>query len=297
MRKIKFNESVVFDNTFFDGTCGEATNPVNTGDFSVVQAVDSRYFQRLAIKDHRQWFDIELTAVIDGDIDHFVDGTKCTLHKGECALTFRGEVHALSSRNTCRFLATAFDVSDTSPYFSFIAQLKAKYGKQKFSKTHDFLKIIQTAIREFYIFDTYTPMYLNALFGEVLILLLRGENALPKSPEPRQEPGDLLAVATGYMDTHAEELITVREVADFVKLSYSTFFRLFKSCYGISPVAYLKELKIRRACDLLASGDLSVTAIAERLGYSSPYNFSRAFRENIGVSPSAWKREQTPADS
>ena len=287
-------ESMIFDNTFFNITDGRIINPLETEEFTVIQAVDSRYFYRLSIPEHIQYPDIEITAVVDGTLVNFADGTSVPLQKGECALSFRGETHALTAHNTCRFLTIAFNLKNPSDT-SVIDRLKEKYCKQKFSKGRTFTENLQIAINEFYTIDEYTARHLNALITELLVGLLRERGG--KTEPSIESQRDLLAVAVGYMDTHAADMVTVREAADYIHLSYSAFFRLFKSCLGISPVAYLTEKKMQCAKELLATTDLSLSDIADRLGYSTPYNFSRAFREKIGVSPSAWKRIQTPADS
>lgn len=290
MRRATQGESMIFDNTFFDITDGKIENPLETEEFSVIQAVDSRYFYRLTIPEHMQYPDIELTAVVDGALVNFADGVSLPLQKGECALSFRGEKHALSAHNTCRFLTIAFNLKNPSDP-SVLSRLKEKYCKQKFSKSRVFSETLQIAIHEFYAIDEYTARNLNALITELLVELLREKE---RKTEPSTEgESDLLAVAVGYMDTHAADMVTVREAADHIHLSYSAFFRLFKSCLGLSPVAYLAEKKMQCAKELLAATDLSLSEIADRLGYSNPYNFSRAFRQKVGCSPSDWKRTES----
>lgn len=70
MKKIKLNESVIFDNTFYDMACGKIINPVRTGDFSVIQAVDSLYFGKCTISSHTQNCDFEITTVLDGTLEN-----------------------------------------------------------------------------------------------------------------------------------------------------------------------------------------------------------------------------------
>ena len=69
-------------------------------------------------------------------------------------------------------------------------------------------------------------------------------------------------------------------------LKYSYFFRLFVKRFGISPSQYVKKMKIEKACQLLWINKFSVTQIAEMLGYSDVYYFSRQFKDQMGVAPS-----------
>ena len=287
MKKMTYGDSMIFDNTFFNVTDGKIIDPLETEEFSVIQAVDSRYFYRLKIPEHVQYPDIELTAVVDGSLVNFADGVSVPLQKGECALSFRGEKHALTAHSTCRFLTIAFNLKNPSDS-STLDRLKEKYCKQKFSKGRTFTETLQTAINEFYTIDEYTDRHLNALITELLIRMLRERGG--KTEPSIEGQRDLLAVAVGYMDTHAADMVTVREAADYIHISYSAFFRLFKSCLGLSPVAYLTDKKMQCAKELLDTTDLSLSEIADRLGYSNPYNFSRAFRQNAGCAPTEWKK-------
>ena len=62
----------------------------------------------------------------------------------------------------------------------------------------------------------------------------------------------------------------------------------YRDRFGISPFEDLIGIRIARAKLLLLHGAMSVEEVAERVGFSSIYYFSRIFRARTGVSPSAW---------
>lgn len=72
--------------------------------------------------------------------------------------------------------------------------------------------------------------------------------------------------------------------------SYSTLRSVFKRETGFAPREYENLLKLNHSRDLLISGQFNVSEVAERLGYSSIYYFSRAFRKAFGVSPTRWMK-------
>lgn len=82
--------------------------------------------------------------------------------------------------------------------------------------------------------------------------------------------------------------ITIEDVADYVGISRSHLFRCFKEAVGKSPKDYLTELRIRQACLLLKQSDLSITAIANSVGFDNSLYFSKAFHRVKGMSPSAY---------
>jgi AraC-like DNA-binding protein len=67
-------------------------------------------------------------------------------------------------------------------------------------------------------------------------------------------------------------------------------FQLFKDVYRISPRKYLSELKLQEAKLLIQQPELSLSAIAERLGYANLSHFSRQFKRWTGMSPLEYKK-------
>ena len=80
----------------------------------------------------------------------------------------------------------------------------------------------------------------------------------------------------------------LHELARILGISYSKFRAVFKDKTGYSPREYENLIKLNRACDLLQSGNYSVSATADALGYTSVYYFSRAFKRQFGKSPLNW---------
>ncbi len=75
------------------------------------------------------------------------------------------------------------------------------------------------------------------------------------------------------------------QLARLSGVSYTYFKRLFAEIYGTTPSAYVKSLRLSRACELLGTGRFTVTQVAEMCGYGSVYYFCRVFRAEMGVSP------------
>ncbi len=74
-------------------------------------------------------------------------------------------------------------------------------------------------------------------------------------------------------------------LAALAGMSTVYFRRLFKDIYGISPMEYVKTLKMKKAEELLFGDYGSVTDVAVSLGYKSIYDFSRDFKKHMGVCP------------
>ena len=93
-----------------------------------------------------------------------------------------------------------------------------------------------------------------------------------------------------YIDQHPEEKLSIKELA-FLS-GYSTYYlsRKFKSETGTALTEYIRQRKIKQGALLLATTDLDLEAIAERLGFCSRSHFSDTFHKQMGISPSDYRK-------
>lgn len=111
-------------------------------------------------------------------------------------------------------------------------------------------------------------------------------NLEAKKPSTRQDILNRLQVARAHLHTHRERAVPLSELASVAGLSSFHLARYFASAFGLPPARYHRSLRLRRAAELLALGNLSATDIAERAGYSELSAFSHAFRREFGYPPS-----------
>jgi AraC-like DNA-binding protein len=87
---------------------------------------------------------------------------------------------------------------------------------------------------------------------------------------------------------------TLRELAEHVGLSRSTFALKFKAVVGQSPMGYLTRWRMLLAGDRLTNSGDPISAVALSLGYESESAFSTAFKRVMGCSPRQYSRGRTP---
>lgn len=97
-----------------------------------------------------------------------------------------------------------------------------------------------------------------------------------------------IAPAIEYISQNYNRDITNDELAALVGVSTVYFRKLFTKTVGGSPIAYARELRIKKAKEMLKSDYGSLTDIAQSLGYSGLYDFSRDFKKHTGVAPSRY---------
>ena len=75
-------------------------------------------------------------------------------------------------------------------------------------------------------------------------------------------------------------------------ISYTYFKKLFLERFCMTPSEYIKNLKLRLACELLLSNQFSVTQVAEACGFQDLCYFSKFFKANVGIAPSQYSGVQ-----
>lgn len=91
--------------------------------------------------------------------------------------------------------------------------------------------------------------------------------------------------AIQYMREHYARHVEMSEIAEAVHLSAGRFRAIFREATGKSPLAYLTDIRMEKAKQLLLERKASISRIAERVGYAEPHYFSRLFKRAEGMSP------------
>ncbi len=99
--------------------------------------------------------------------------------------------------------------------------------------------------------------------------------------------------ALEYIEDYYTESILVEEIAAFIGLSTDYFSRMFKQFTGLTPVEYIRYVRLAKAAELLRQPDISIADVAMQVGFEDQGYFSRLFKQVIGVSPSRFQRENS----
>jgi len=86
------------------------------------------------------------------------------------------------------------------------------------------------------------------------------------------------------------EPLSVEQVARHVAMSPSHFAHRFRAIARVSPMRYLRELRLHEARALLLGGGLRASQAALRVGYDSASHFTRDFKGSFGLAPTEYVR-------
>ncbi len=101
-----------------------------------------------------------------------------------------------------------------------------------------------------------------------------------------------LAKAESFVLDHLEtDALDIASLSAELGMSESTLYRKMKALTGVGTKAFITKIRMRRAEELLLSGKYQVGQIAFMVGYGSPSNFRKAFKEEFGVLPADYTKQ------
>ena len=114
------------------------------------------------------------------------------------------------------------------------------------------------------------------------LLLTSAKSYVPKDKR------DKIQIALDFMAENYASDITNDSLAALTPFSTVYFRKLFTEMTGLSPMVYLRNIRINKAKQMLKSDYGSISDIAVSLGYSNIYEFSRTFKKHTGLSPTEY---------
>jgi AraC family transcriptional regulator len=105
-----------------------------------------------------------------------------------------------------------------------------------------------------------------------------------------QEHSDCIKEVIRYIRAHMGEPLDREMLASVAGFSIPHFHRVFRAQVGESAASYVRRLRLHRAGQKLRMGAVDITEVALAAGYDSHAAFSKAFKQQFGVSPSEFRQ-------
>ena len=135
----------------------------------------------------------------------------------------------------------------------------------------------------FDLFAEEDPTQVHALAARLLQILTEISRSFGKDEE------NPLSRSLRYINASYTENIRIPDLAAMENLSNSRYSVIFKQHLGMSPGAYIIMLRMKHACELLRTTDMSVKQIGILVGYQDPLFFSKLFKEKMHMSPTGYR--------
>lgn len=92
------------------------------------------------------------------------------------------------------------------------------------------------------------------------------------------------------LSNYCNSEFSIKSAAIKLGISETHLRRIFKQNFNISPIKYVNDLKLEKAKNMLCFSNYSISEIAFSVGFEDQYYFSRFFKQQLGISPSAYKK-------
>ncbi len=120
--------------------------------------------------------------------------------------------------------------------------------------------------------------------------VLAGWDVYADAPETTQKNITRARTVRTFLIAHMEEDLSLSDIAKSVGMSVESMQRAFKSAYGTTVVDFIRDARLHMARQAIEKDSISVSEAAYRAGYTSPANFSTAFKRVFGITPSQARR-------
>ena len=237
----------------------------------------------------------QLYYAIEGEHDYLIGDTFYKISKSDLVFIPVDAVHRANRKSASRFLVyfkpTFINkyvqplmrdklLGNTPIVFHGDASTDAQLG-ELFSKLHSEYERQQKQ-----------PQYADELLLvkyllQILFLLYTSENVYrPAIPEDNR-----MSKIIKYVNENYPYISSMDEIASKFYISKYYLCHLFKEHMEVSFISYLNTIKIRAACELLRTSDLTLSQIATRCGFNSIPYFCKVFKESKGISPSQYRKQ------
>ena len=121
------------------------------------------------------------------------------------------------------------------------------------------------------------------------------DTALSQSEEPEQP--EMTSIDRKFMDKLLELMeknmdngdLVVDDFVSELAVSRSVFFKKLKMLTGLAPIEFIKEMRIKRAAQLIETGEFNMTQISYMVGINDPRYFSKCFKQKFSMTPTEYR--------
>ena len=248
------------------------------------------------IEEHIQAQLIELTVVTGGKGQIITNKVPVEVQSGDVYLSLPCDSHEITvdPDDPLRFDFIAFSIEDENFKYDF-ERIAAEYheAELRIFKDERIPPLLTNAITEVSRESKYSLEALSSILRQIAIYTIRAFDTAPQSKYPKniKDSEALCYRLMSYIDTHIYSLKNLEELTEVTDYSYGYLSFVFKKTTGETLCNYYIRKRMEAARLMLTEGNLKITEISERLGYSTLYAFSKAFKGHFGISPKNFKNK------
>lgn len=228
---------------------------------------------------------LEFEIIVSGKVRHVYNNHKYELSSGDAFLMCYCDLHEVTAMTDVLLYSVHFDSSILAPELTSLLDYNRFHCHLEDTEKVRILHLISCLQRESLGKQAFYRKLLKQYINEIMVLMLRKANISIDStiPQPIQQ-------MVSYLNEHFTEKISLTELADQLAMSTNYLGQLFKQQFGCTFHEYLNLQRLKQACRLLDSTELSVKEIGFMIGYQSTEYFLYVFRNHMQTTPTEYRR-------
>ncbi len=271
--------------------------PVQYGLIDLIQVGELSCEAGYEVDGHLQQF-IEISFITKGTGSFYINEQEFAVNEGEIFINLPGEVHRIRANSNSKlhfyFLAFSFNQSTepelepTSSFFNKAIEPRKAVDKYDMDRVWDML------LKEFYAESPMTHALIQTYLYQILILTYRSfllYKPVNKLKKNENVVGGTVYSVIKYIDDNIYNLKNIRVISQDLSYSYTYISHLFKNKMRITLQNYVNFKRIEKSIELLNDETLSISNIANKLGYESLHAYTKAFKKTIGMAPTLYRKK------
>lgn len=165
----------------------------------------------------------------------------------------------------------------------------SQYSFLKLREQAAILPLVDAMEQEAATEKTHYVEYCQALYEQLIINIIR-DNEIKLTLTKNEEISNVCAALKSYMEKHYHLDISLDSMAARFHINKYHLAHRFTGEYGVPPIQYLNNLRIKEAKNLLKNSDFSISQISQMLGFSSLSYFGQSFKRATGLSAGQYRK-------
>ncbi len=268
-------------------------DPMPYGCIDLLQIGSSHFPPKAAINLHTHKGFFELTVVTLGRGVISANNSSVPVEQGDIFVSFPYDTHSIEAdeHDGMNYMFFAFFLKDPALLADMekISALRLATD-ERVIRSDTTSSLLTSAIAELGKERLHQRAYLEALFSQIVIHVIRAFNKQGPAVFAPGRQEELCYQVMDYINTHIYSITSLTEIADLFRYDYTYLSKIFTKTTSQSISEYYRQRRLEVARALIHEEALSLSEIAERLQYSSIYSFSKAFKNQYGLSPRDYKK-------
>ncbi len=245
--------------------------------------------------------DIEFVVVLSGKMLYNVNGEIVFLNEGEGIFVNAKQIHFGFSEDNreCDFICTLLHPMMLCVTYAYERDYvmpvlhNRDVGYIKLEDGNSWQKSIIESVKTIYSIkdNEDAPLKIQNLFSNIWIQIY--EN-IEKENNVKRKSAEIITIKNmmGYIQKNYSEKMSLSDIAYSGSVGQSKCCKLFAKYIGQTPNEYLIKYRLDKSASLLSSTDMSVTEIANTVGFNSSSYYAETFRKWYKKSPSEYRKHQ-----